>query len=73
MIPAALIQASIPAFTQSGTGMVRMWPPLPTRLAMTQCSSARRSPQPSRIAKVEFAILGGGPSTQQGRSSRLLS
>jgi len=38
-IPAAVIQTSIPAFTQSGTGMVRMWPPLPARSAMTQCSS----------------------------------
>jgi integrase len=33
VIPAPTIQASIPAFTQSGTGMVRMWPPLPTRSA----------------------------------------
>jgi len=59
------LQTSIPAFTQSGTGMVRMWPPLPTRSAMTQCSSlccmsstrnavnsARRRPQPSRMANV---------------------
>jgi hypothetical protein len=65
VIPEAAVQASIPAFTQSGTGMVRMWPPLPTRSAMTQCSSlccmsstrnavnsAQRSPQPSRIASV---------------------
>jgi len=65
LIPAAVIQTSIPAFTQSGIGMVRMWPPLPTRSAMTQCSSlccmsstrsavnsARRRPQPSRMANV---------------------
>jgi hypothetical protein len=39
LIPAAVIQTSIPAFTHSGIGMVRMWPPLPTRSAMTQCSS----------------------------------
>src|SRR5271170_5807602 len=39
VIPAAVSQASIPAFTQSGTGMVRMWPPLPIRSAITQCSS----------------------------------
>jgi type III restriction enzyme len=65
LVEKAPIQPSIPAFTQSGTGMVRMWPPLPTRSAMTQCSSlcwmsstlsavnsARRSPQPSRIASV---------------------
>lgn len=63
--PGGPIQASIPAFTQSGTGIVRMWPPLPTRSAMTQCSSlccmsstrnavssALRSPHPSRIANV---------------------
>jgi hypothetical protein len=31
VIPAALVQASIPAFIQSGTGMVGMWPPLPTK------------------------------------------
>lgn len=70
VIPAALVQASIPSFTQSGTGMVRMWPPLPTRSAMTRCSSlccrssmpkavnsARRSPQPNRIAKVAWSRL----------------
>src|SRR5271170_6575197 len=39
VIPAAVSQASIPAFTQSGTGIVRMWPPLQIRSAMTQCSS----------------------------------
>ena len=70
VIPAAVIQASIPAFSQSGTGMVRMWPPLPIMSAMTQCSSlccmystrsavnsARRSPQPSRIANVAQSRL----------------
>ncbi len=31
VIPAAVIQISIPAFTHSGIGMVRMCPPLPTR------------------------------------------
>ena len=39
LIRAAVIQTSIPAFTQSGIGMVRMWPHLPTRSAMTQCSA----------------------------------
>jgi hypothetical protein len=65
VIPDAPVQTSIPAFTQSGTGMVRIWPPLPARSAMTQCSSlcwmssnrkavnsARRRPQPRRIASV---------------------
>lgn len=64
-IPEAPVQAAMPAFIQSGTGIVRMWPPLPTRSAMPQCSSlcwmsstlnavnsARRSPHLSSIASV---------------------
>jgi hypothetical protein len=29
--------------THSGTGTVRMWPPLPTRSTMAQCSSRCRN------------------------------
>ena len=38
-IPAAAVHRSIVALTQSGTGSVRMCPPLPTRSTMAQCSS----------------------------------
>lgn len=34
VIPAAVVHASIPSFTHPGTGMVLMWPPLPTRSAI---------------------------------------
>ncbi len=37
VFPAAVIQSSIPAFSQSGTEIVRMWTPLPTRSAC-RCS-----------------------------------
>jgi hypothetical protein len=51
LIPELPVQASIPAFTQSGTGMVRIRPPLPARSAMTQCSSlCWMSPQESSAA-----------------------
>ena len=39
VISAAVVQPSIAAFTQPGTGTVRMWAALPIRSAMTQCSS----------------------------------
>ena len=71
-IPAAATQRSMVAFTHSGTGTVRMWPPLPTRSTMAQCSSRcckwvksrsansrRWSPQPSstaRIARARFPL-----------------
>ena len=64
-MPEPSIHESIAALTQRGTGIVRIWPPLPIRSAITQCSSrcwisstlnavssARRSPQPRRIASV---------------------
>ena len=35
-IPAALTQTSIVAFTHSGIGTVRMWPPLPMRSTIAQ-------------------------------------
>jgi hypothetical protein len=38
-IPAAASQLSSSVLTQSGTGTVRTWPPLPTRSTMAQCSS----------------------------------
>ena len=60
------VQASTRAFTQSGTGTVRICPPLPFRSAMIQCpsrswissifsaaASARRRPQP--ISKATMA------------------
>jgi len=59
---AAAKQASTLLFTQIGMGTVRTWPPLPTRSAITQCSSrcwidstrrpnnsARRRPHPINI------------------------
>jgi hypothetical protein len=39
VILAAVNQRSTAILTQVGTGTVRTWPPLPTRSAMTQCSS----------------------------------
>jgi hypothetical protein len=33
------VQESTVLFTQRGIGTVRIWPPLPTRSAITQCSS----------------------------------
>jgi hypothetical protein len=39
--PRARDHSSITLFTQSGTGTVRMCPPLPTRSTMAQCSSRR--------------------------------
>jgi hypothetical protein len=64
-IPAAASQASRVSFTQAGTGTERMCFPLPTRSTMAQrsslfwmlsivksASSRRRSPHPSRIAKM---------------------
>ena len=38
-IPAAATHRSMVALTHSGTGTVRIWPPLPTRSTMAQCSS----------------------------------
>ena len=38
-IAAAASQSSSSVRTQSGTGTVRTWPPLPTRSTMAQCSS----------------------------------
>ena len=65
VIAAAAVQASTAAFTHAGIGTVRMWPALPTRSAMTQCSSrcwivstrsarssARRKPRPINIATI---------------------
>jgi len=62
---AGIAQWSIAALTQSGTGTVRMCPPLPLRSAITQCSSrscrssilnaaasAGRRPQPMRTASM---------------------
>src|SRR3982074_759924 len=37
-IAAAASQSSSSVLTQSGTGTVRTWPPLPTRSTMAQCS-----------------------------------
>ena len=64
-IAAAASHSSIVVFTQSGTGTVRMWPPLPTRSTIAQCSSRcckclksrsansrRRSPHPSKTARI---------------------
>ena len=64
-IPAAVNHASSVSFTQFGTGTVRMYLPLPTRSTMAQrssrrcklskvssASSRRRSPQPSRMARI---------------------
>ena len=58
------------ALTHSGTGTVRMCPPLPTRSTMAQCSSRcwrclnarsassrHRSPQPSKIARMARSRL----------------
>ena len=42
-IPAAATQRSMVFLTHSGTGTVRMWPPLPTRSTMAQCSSRCRN------------------------------
>ena len=38
-IAAAASQSSSSVLTQSGTGTVRTWPPLPTRSTIAQCSS----------------------------------
>jgi|SRR6516165_4030769 len=38
-IAAAANQSSSSFLTQSGTGTVRIWPPLPTKSTMAQCSS----------------------------------
>jgi hypothetical protein len=38
-IPAAATQSSMVLLTHSGTDTARMWPPLPTRSTMAQCSS----------------------------------
>ena len=38
-IPAAVSQSSSSVLSQSGTGTVRTWPPLPTISTMAQCSS----------------------------------
>jgi hypothetical protein len=64
-ISAATSHSSSVHFTQAGTGTVRMCLPLPTRSTMAQrssrrcrlsyfnsASSRRRSPQPSKIAKM---------------------
>jgi len=66
--PAACVQSSTAAFTQAGIGTVRMCPPLPTRSAMTQCSSRcwmdsnaspsaspRRSPHPRSRATMAWS------------------
>jgi hypothetical protein len=75
---AAWIHSSKVALTHSGTGTVRMCPPLPTRSTMAQCSSRcckcvnsrsassrRRSPHPSKIARIArsrlpFKVSGSG-------------
>ena len=67
--PASFSQSSIVRFTQSGTGTVRMRP-FPTRSMMAQCSSRRwrwssvrsdssrrRSPQPSKTARIARSRL----------------
>jgi hypothetical protein len=70
-------------WAHSGTGTVRMWPPLPTRSTIAQCSSRcckcvksrsansrRRSPQPSntaRIAPSRFPLSVFGPGDCQKR------
>ena len=81
---------SMVALTHSGTGTVRMWPPLPTRSTMAQCSSRcckcvksrsansrRRSPQPSktaRIARSRFPLsVSGAGDCQKRRASSAVS
>jgi len=67
---AAATHVSTDALTQSGTGTVRMCPPLPTRSTMAQCSSRfcrwvnsrsassrRLSPQPSKTARIARSRL----------------
>jgi len=39
VICADSVQASTALFTHSGIGTVRIWPPLPIKSAITQCSS----------------------------------
>jgi hypothetical protein len=68
--PASAVQASAIDLTQSGIGTVRMWPPLPTRSTIAQCSSRRckcanvrsansrrRSPHPSNTARIAQSRL----------------
>ena len=68
--PATVLQPLMVAFTQSGTGTVRIYPPFPTRSTIAQCSSRccrcrnskpvnsrRRSPQPSRTARIARSRL----------------
>lgn len=65
LMPAAVVHSSTAHFTQFGTGTVRMCFPLPTKSAITQCSSriwkssvsgptssARRNPHPMRNARI---------------------
>jgi hypothetical protein len=65
VIAAADVHASTAVLTHYGMGTVRTWPPLPTRSAMTQCSSRcwidssvsarsspRRNPQPMSMASI---------------------
>ena len=48
--PAPRVQASTAVFTHAGIGTVRMWPPFPTKSAMTQCSSrCRRDSNEPRV------------------------
>ena len=82
---AELTQTSTVALTHPGTGIVRMWPPLPMRSATTQWSSrssksstatvttsARRSPQPistARTARLRVARSSG----PEGEATSFLS
>jgi hypothetical protein len=52
--PAALTQSSTADLTQLGTGIVRMWRPLPMRSASTQCSS--RSSKSSTLTATSSAL-----------------
>ena len=83
-IPAAAAQTSMILMTHSGTGTVRMCPPLPTRSTRAQrcckcvksksANSRRRSPQPSntaRIARSRFplSVFGAGDCHNRRASS----
>ncbi len=82
VITAAAVHASTAVFTHVGIGTVRTCPPLPTKSAITQCSSrcwiesrrrannsARRSPQPINIATIAWSRNSRGVEGVSARSS----
>ena len=84
LMPAATVHSSTARFAQTRTGTVRMCFPLPTRSAMTECSSrtwkssvlrptnsARRSPHPMSRAGVARSRLSRRPGDGDSRSSVL--